>query len=320
MAVPAETFKTYEQIGLREDLTNRIWDISPMDTPFISAIGRTPARAVTHEWQTDTLAAAAADAAQEGDDAPGNTASPTTRVRNVCQIFTKDARVSGTGEEVSKAGRRSEMAYQVEKRVKELKRNMEFTFLANQGVNAGDATTARTARGLPSWLTSNTSFDTSSTVGANATTDVNGRTDGDQRLFIESYLDDVMESAANAGGEPRILLTPSNSKRRVSKDFVGRSNSREQVTVGTINSKVSVYMSDFGDLAVVFDRFMRDRDVFCVDPAMAATAFLRPFRTWDLAKTGDSERKQVLAEATLEVRNEAAHAGIFDLNSSYSTA
>lgn len=320
MAVPAETFKTYEAIGNREDLTDRIYDISPLDTPIMSGIGRSVARAVTHEWQTDSLAAAAADAAQEGDDAPGNTAAPTTRVRNICQIFTKDARVSGTQEAVNKAGRRSELAYQTEKRVKELKRNMETAFTANVGVGAGDATTARTLRGLPSWLSSNTSFDTSSTVGANATTDVNARTDGDVRLFIESYLDDVMESAADNGGEPSMLVLPSNSKRRVSKDFVGRSNSREQVTVGTINSKVTVYMSDFGDLAVFYERFMRKRDVFCIDPGMMATAFLRPFRTWELAKTGDSERRQILAEATLEVRNEAAHAGIFDLNTSYSTA
>src|SRR3546814_5816842 len=143
MALATGGFTTYTAVGDREDLTDIIYNISPTDTPFMTSIGRGKAKAVLHELQTDSLAAASTSNAQlEGDDVAGSTSAPTTRVHNYCQISRKDVVITGTQEVVDKAGRDSEMAYQPAKRGKELKRDMESTLLANQGEVAGDSTTA----------------------------------------------------------------------------------------------------------------------------------------------------------------------------------
>ena len=117
MTTPQETFSSYEAIGNREDLEDVIWDVSPTETPFASRIAKIKATAVFHEWQTDALAAAATNIQVEGADAVASTAAPTVRLRNYCQIFSKSPRVSGTQESVDKAGRESEMSYQVMKRI-----------------------------------------------------------------------------------------------------------------------------------------------------------------------------------------------------------
>ena len=127
MAAITNTFITSDAVGNREDLQNAIYSIAPFDTPFMSAIGRENVEAVTHEWQTDTLAAAASNAHNEGFDVSSFTAvTPTTRESNICQISMKDVIVSETQNVVNKAGRTSEVAYQVAKNSKELKRDMEF--------------------------------------------------------------------------------------------------------------------------------------------------------------------------------------------------
>jgi hypothetical protein len=122
MTAPSGTFQTHQAIGNREDLTDAIYNLSPTETPFVTMAAKVKAKAVNHEWQTDELAAAASNANIEGDDSSTNTAVPTVRLNNYCQIFKKTIQVSGTQESVNKAGRDSEIAYQLMKRGKEIKR------------------------------------------------------------------------------------------------------------------------------------------------------------------------------------------------------
>ena len=309
------TYQTFTAIGMREDLSDMIYNISPTETPIMSSIGKTKATAVYHEWQTDSLAAATtANAAVEGADATSITASPTTRVGNYTQIVQKTVQVSGTLETVDKAGRKSEKAYQLAKASQELKRDLETIITANQGKSAGTSTVARTMGSLLSWIKSNSSQGTSGS--APATSGTSTRTDGTQRTATEALLKTVIASIFDAGGNPKAVFVGSAGKQKVST-FAGIAVNRYQLTKaepGVIVGAADLYASDFGTLSIVPDRFMRARDMLILDPEYAAMAFLRPFMTNELAKSGDSDKTQILAEVTLEVKNEAAHGIVADLD------
>ena len=309
------TYQTFTAIGMREDLSDMIYNISPTETPIMSSIGKTKATAVYHEWQTDSLAAATtANAAVEGADATSITASPTTRVGNYTQIVQKTVQVSGTLETVDKAGRKSEKAYQLAKASQELKRDLETIITANQGKSAGTSTVARTMGSLLSWIKTNSSQGTSGS--APATSGTSTRTDGTQRTATEALMKTVIASIFDAGGNPKAVFVGSAGKQKVST-FAGIAVNRYQLTKaepGVIVGAADLYASDFGTLSIVPDRFMRARDMLILDPEYAAMAFLRPFMTNELAKSGDSDKTQILAEVTLEVKNEAAHGIVADLD------
>lgn len=312
------TYQTYTAIGQREDLSDVIYNISPTDTPFMSSIGKTKATAVLHEWQTDSLAAATLNnAAVEGATASDATMSPTTRVGNRTQIFQKTIKISGTLDAVDKAGRKSEKAYQLAKASAEIKRDIETTLLSNQAASNGNSSTARTLGGLQCWLATNGDFGTNGVAGSGGTTQ---RTNGTNRTFDEALLKTVVKEVYASGGNPKVLMVNPGHKQTVSA-FAGIAAQRYMAPSNeptTIIGAADVYLSDFGTISVVPNRFMSstnacDEAAFVLDPDMAAVAYLRPFQTNELAKTGDSEMTQLLAELTLEVKNEAAHGIIADI-------
>jgi hypothetical protein len=283
----------------------------------MSSIGKGRASAVYHEWQTDSLAAATSgNAAVEGADATAATLSPTTRLGNYTQIVQKTVQVSGTLEAVDKAGRKSEKAYQLAKASAELKRDIETIITANQGRTAGSSTSARKMASLLSWIKTNTNKGGGTTATDPTTIGESTRGDGITRTFQESMLKDVVQQVYTEGGTPTLLVVPPALKQVVS-GFEGlaqhryNSNASGQIT---ILAGADLYQSDFGVLQIVPNRFMRTRDALVLDPEYASLNYLRPFQTNDLAITGDSEKTQILAELTLEVKNEAAHGGIFDLS------
>jgi hypothetical protein len=292
-----------------------IYSISPTDTPLMSTLAKSKATAVYHEWQTDSLAAATtANALVEGDDAVATTSAPTFRIGNYTQIVGKTIQVSGTLEAVDKAGRKSEKAYQLAKASSEIKRDIETILFANQGKTAGSSSTARKMGTMLSWLVSNTSFGTSGVDPATAGTST--RTDGTVRTFTETILKEIIREAYINGGNPKVLYVPPIGKQKTS-EFTGIAAQRYQApgdAPTTIIGAADVYLSDFGSISIVPDRFMRTRDAIVVDPEYAALAYLRPFQTIELSKTGDSDKTQLLAELTLEMRNEAAHGIAADLN------
>jgi len=312
------TYQTYTAIGMREDLSDVIYNISPTDTPFMSSIGKTKATAVYHEWQTDSLAAATlSNYAVEGDTASDATMSPTTRVGNRTQIAQKTVKISGTLQAVDKAGRKSEKAYQLAKASAEIKRDMETSLLSNQVAANGNSSTARKLGGLQAWLATNGDFGTSGSAGSGGTT---ARTNGTNRTFTEAILQTVVKEVYASGGNPKVLMVNPAHKQVVSA-FTGIAAQRFMAPANaptTIIGAADVYLSDFGTISVVPNRFMTstnscDETAFVLDPDMAAVAYLRPFQTNELAVTGDNESTQLLAEYTLEVKNEAAHGIIADL-------
>ena len=313
MAQFSDTFDTYDSIGEREDLSDVIYNISPTDTPFLSSAAKTKATAVLHEWQTDSLTAAVTNnAVIEGDEVTVDAITATTRLSNSCQIMDKAICITGTQEAVDKAGRASEIAYRIAKKAKELKRDLESSLTSNNAEVTGSATAARVMGGLRSWVATNDVMGTSGTSGGLGNTAAGN---GTQRVFTESLLKSVIKSVWNAGGNPTMIMVGPFNKQKLS-GFTGNSTRFDAGADATLYTSVDVYASDFGQLQVVPNRFSRDRDAWVLDMDYWGVAFLRDFTMHDIAKTGDADKKQLLLEATLESRNEAASGVVADVTTS----
>ena len=313
MAQPSETFDTYDSIGEREDLSDVIYNISPTDTPFLSSAAKTQATAVLHEWQTDSLASAVTNnAVIEGNEATADAVTATTRLSNSSQILDKVVTITGTQEAVDKAGRASEIAYQVAKKAKELKRDLESSLTSNNAEVTGSASAARVLGGLGSWVATNDVFGSGGASGSLGNT---ARTNGTQRAFTEAQLKSVIKSVWNEGGNPHIIMAGPFNKQKLS-GFTGNSTRFDAGADATLYTSVDVYASDFGQTQVIPNRFSRDREAWVLDMDYWGVAFLRDFSMHELAKTGDTEKRQLLVECTLESRNEAASGMIADLTTS----
>ena len=326
MAVIGNTFETYQAKGIREDLSDLIADISPTATPFQSNIGSRSAENTYFEWQTDSLSAASATPVEEGSNLASFTAvTPTVRLGNYCQINMRDFIISGTEQKVTKAGRSSEVGYQAAKAAKELKRNVEKACLLN-GVGAvvGATDTARVTAGFPCWLKTNVvvndtvkpSYTGSPPTGAGQV----WRPFGTPTAFLESMLKTAMQSCFEQGGEPSMLMVSPYNKTVVS-GFSGIAESRYNVdgaAPSVIIGAADIYVSDFGNLSVVPNRFFTTVEdegggtahndwAFLIDPDELKLATLRPYGIDALAKTGDADKRMALIEWGLQVNNEAAH-------------
>jgi len=317
MSIVANTFLTYGAAGIREDLSDAIYNISPKDTPFISngKFGR--ANQPFFEWQLDALAATnTANQQLEGDDiASFDSVTATTRLGNRCQISRKTVIVSGTEEVSVKAGRKSELGYQLAKKSAELKRDMEAMLLVNLASVAGNSTTARQTASLLAFLKTNTQKGSGGADPSYTTEPTATRTDGTQQTFAEAMLKTGMSQAWSQGGKPEFAMVNSTEKQNISA-FAGvatRTFYQDAVEETAIIGAADVYVSDFGTISVVANRFMRQRECFLLDPEYYGIMYLRPFFTEPLAKTGDAEKRLLLVEFGLKVHAEKAHAGIYDL-------
>jgi hypothetical protein len=314
MALPTNAFATYEAIGNREDLSDVIYRIDPTETPFMSGVEREKATAVNHEWQTQALAAVnTANAQLEGDAAIADLTTATARLGNICQISRKVPQVTGTQRAVEHAGRDDEMAYQEMLKGLELKRDMESIVCGtNQAKNTGNDATARTTASVLSWLKTNTSKGAGGADPA-VSNGAGTRTDGTQRAFTEANLKTVLQSTWLSGGKPDCVMVGGFNKQAFST-FTGRATPFEETKTKKITAAVDAYESDFGMLKVVPNRFMRTRDVLVLQMEMWAVAYLngRRFVSIPLAKTGDSDWKEILSEYTLVARNEKSSGGVFD--------
>lgn len=310
MAQPTNTFSSYDAVGNREDLSDVIHNISPFDTPFMSLARKGKADAAYTEWQTDSLAAVDLNnAVIEGDDASNDAIAPTVRLGNYCQTSDKVAQVTTIQDRVNKAGRKEELAYQVAKRSKELKRDMEAIITGNQAAAAGSDAAARKLRSLESFLASNVSRGATGANGSAST----AATDGTQRALAESMVKTVMQSAYTNGGQPSVLMVGPFNRIKATEVLTGGATKFYQVEDKKLVATISVYETDFGPLKIVPNRFQRDRTAFLLDPDYIEVGYLEPFQMQDLARTGLTRRKQIWATYTLKVLNEAAHGVIADL-------
>ncbi|MFM2004812.1 MAG: hypothetical protein RLZZ09_467, partial [Pseudomonadota bacterium] len=276
MSQPSDLFDRYDGTKVvREDLSNIIYNISPEDVPFMSSIGRENVSNTYFEWNTDSLAAAStANAVIEGDEAALDARAATNRVGNYTQISRKVVGVSGTVEAVDKAGMKSYLAYEMAKASSELKRDMESILLFNQAAAVGSSSVARKTAGLPAWLRTNVN---KAGNGGNPTMSSTndgypnaGRTDGTQRTFTETLLKDVIQDVWAQGGDPKICMMGPHNKT-VASGFAGIAANRVNQTAGapkafSIVATADIYLSDFGKVAFVANRFQRERDVFVLDP------------------------------------------------------
>lgn len=323
MTVPSNTFQTYSQANIREDLINSIYNVDPFKTPLLNMAKKTEAKQTNHEWNTDSLAAQnLSNAAVEGDVPSNTTVAPTARMGNYTQISNKTIQISGTSQAVVAAGGSNKMGYQLLKKSKELKRDMEGILTYNQAKNAGSSTTAKKCAGLPAWLMTNTVFQTGGTPsGANPTAAANGWTDGTQTrtynsataALTESEVKQVLQSIYTHSGESPEYALVSPVNKQIISTFTGPGTRFIEVEDKTLQTAVDIYQSDFGDVKIVPDIFLaHSGDAFFVNPNYVRVAYLRPFQTIPLAKVGDSDQKMLLTEYTLEVGNEHALGAIFD--------
>lgn len=321
----ANQTETYDMVGIAEDIEDAIFNISPEDTPLLTMAAKKKATNTFHQWQTDSLAAAAANRQVEGADATFSSAAPTTLLGNRTQISTKTINVSRTADSVRKYGRAKEMARLVTKFGKELKRDIEFALVQNQISSAGGETTARSSAGLEVMIAGNRILPTTSGTGTTpgfssgnwgAVTD--GTVTGTGATLSEVYLQQALEAAWQDGGDPGVIMTNSLQKRLMAafggaQKFAGTYVPNQGKTQSMVIGGVDLYISDFGEHKIVLNRYMRTRTVFAVDKDYVSVAMMDPIKYLPLAKTGDGEKAMLVAEYCLVADNPDAHAKIQDL-------
>jgi hypothetical protein len=311
MAQPSNTFDSYDSVGIREDLSNVIYNVSPEETPFYSKAKKTSAKNTLVEWQTDSLRASAANAHIEGDATAGEARSATTRLGNYTQIFKNAVVVPDTDEGLDKAGRAKEIAYQTLKIAKEQKLDIEKALFENNARVAGSSSAARELAGAPTWLITNTDFGSG---GADATGDgTDARTDGTQAAFSQARFDGVMQSIWEEGGKPDTVYLSAFQMNKA-LGFTGNNNQRSNVQAGDerVIKSLAVYTTPWGTVEFMPSRENRSRDVFIMQDNMWEVAVLRPTKNVALAKTGDNTTRQVVTELTLCSKNEKANGMIAD--------
>lgn len=312
MAQPTNTFSAFDGIGNKEDLSELIANVDPYDTPFMSLVRTETAKATLKEWQSDTLDAAdGANAVIEGDDATGDAITATTRLRNTLQTSDKVVIVTTIQDRVDKAGRSSELAYQIMKKGKALKKDMETILLSNQARVAGNDTTARLLRGMEAWYSSNTSRGAGGAAGG----DLTAATDGTQRALTESLLKTVLQTAYTNGGNIKYAMAGPFNRTQISAFTAGATkfyNVQDRRLIAT----VTALETDFHVLKIVPNRWQRDRTLHLIDPEYAAVAWLEPITMQELAVTGLTKKRQIWGSYTLQVDTEKAHAVVADLTTS----
>lgn len=339
MAIYTNSEQTYD-MGVtgsgvvREDLSDVVEMISPTDVPFQTAIGRDKATNVLHEWITDELAAVNSSNAQlEGDDSmDGTSLSVGTRHGNYCQISWKHVVVSGTANAVTRVGRNRELAYQIGKVAKELRRDIETiitggsrglctTGTGPQAAAAGSATTARYLAACEAWINANRDkasdaddIDTYTTMPLQSGDDTD-EVDGTARAVTESMLQGVIANVWTSGGDPDLILCGSKNKQNISA-FTGMSTRMDKGEDKRLVAAIDVYVSDFGEHRIVADRFSPDRTVLVLTTDLWKLAFLRNYQQTPLGKTGDAEKRLLLAEYTLKACAPNGNGRIADLTTS----
>ena len=314
MTQPTNTVDTYDQVGIREDISDIIHNVDPDETPFYSACARTKAANTYHEWQTDSLRGSANNAHIEGDDTAAESRDSTVRLGNYTQIFKNAVITSDTDEGVKKAGRGKEMAYQILQVAKEQKLDIEKALFANNARATGSSTVARELAGLPAWLKSNVLFEDGNS-GANPAGDgTNARTDdGTPTDFSQFKFDAAMEKIWGSGGKPDTCYLSSFQMNKA-LGFVGNNNQRSNVqgAGGKVVKELAVYVTPWGTVKFVPTRENRSSDVFILQSDMFCVASLRPTKQVELAKTGDNSKRQIVTELTLVSKNEKASGLVAD--------
>ena len=325
MAVPANTRETYGAIGIREDLSNIIYNISPTETPFLNSVGRGSCVNTQFEWQTDELSGAGNNRQKEGDDSASTAATEPRRLSNYTQISATQVQSSGTAEAVDFAGRKSTQAYQLAKRAKEMKRDMEKMLLDDTFKAVGSSGVARATASVGTWMGTpvvgtSTVMDGSlatplglanlgvGSVGPDGTTDPT--TAASTALAITlAGINAVVSRIWDLGGTPDTIICDAPTKQTISSSAVGGQvvadpigNNSGSKAITAVNA-VDVLVTDFGTFKIVPDRHTVGECAYFFDFDLWSVDYLRPFRTETLAKSGDSVKQLLIAEYGLRAKN-----------------
>jgi hypothetical protein len=288
---------TYEAVGIKEDISDVITNISPTKTPFQSAIGNEKVTQTLFQWQEDSLRNVAVNAVAEGADASDATIVPTVMRSNVTQILQETVKVSGTMDVVSTYGRAKESAYQLAKSSAQVKRDLENAYVGTKQTKVTGDDTTPTARKCAGYQAQ---------IAAGSIT----YTGAGPAPLDEPHLLTALQNAYTAGADPStVSVTPSNSL--IVAAFAKASGRYRTINDGSdTNTKVvnavDLYVSPFGPVRVIINRFQATGDTLIYDPSMWSKATLRPWFRETLAKTGDSLRQQIVGEFSLKHKNFAA--------------
>ena len=334
MAVPSGTRTTYGAVGVREDLSNVIYNISPTDTPFLNGAGRSSASGVYFEWETDVLAPAANNWQAEGDDLASTAVVEPSRVGNYCQISAKAIQSSGTALAVDFAGRKSTQAYRMAKAAKELKRDMEYMLTRNVAAVVGNNTTpgtggqptgdTRKTGSLGAWVGGNSLHGGGSPAGAACGGDGNDATTdaATKRVISLALIRSMIQKLFVAGSDADTIMVGPFNKESISQLTKADAGVAPLRTVANAEKQAhvveawDVYVSDFGNFKVIPNRFQRERDGWFLDFDFWGVSYLRPFQTLEIARTGDSKKQELIVEYGLLSKNQNASGCIYDLTDS----
>lgn len=315
MALPTATYQTYNQIGIREDLEDVIYMISPMETYFFSNAARTTAKQTKHEWQTDQLdTPSATNAYAEGEDFSAQAVNPTSRLGNICQISRKDFVVSRTANRVRTAGRAKELAYQIVMKGRSLKRDIESAATQNKAATVAASGTSRVSASVETWIygsnhvqaTGQTTASTAAPTGGLAST---AGVDGTATAFAEADLKNCLQQAWSTGGDTDVILMSATLKKEFDA-FTGvatRFRNVEDSSQAQIIGAADVYVSSYGSHKAVLSRYMRASVVLCLDMSTWSLAWLDPIHMENIAKSGDSEKRMLVGEWTVVARSPTAN-------------
>lgn len=309
MATPTAVYQTLNQVGIREDLSDIIYNIDPMDTVCFTRFSKSKATAVTHEWQTDVLDAPAANAWIEGDDFSAGVIVPTSRLKNYAQISRKDFVVSRTANLVDTAGRKEELAYQVVNKGQALKRDIEKAIVSNNAATIATSLSARVSAGIETWIYTTNHVSATGQTGNTTPAPVSGvagtaGTDGTATAFIETDLKSALQQAWSQGGDTDTILLPAILKNKLD-NFTGvatRFRNVESKSQAQIIGAADVYVSSYGSHQVTLSRYMRASAVLCLDMSTWGIAWLDGIHMEKIAKSGDSEKRMLVGEWTLTAK------------------
>ena len=305
-------FKTYDQVGIKEDISDVITNISPTKTPFQSLIKTEKVANRLFQWQEDSLNAIADNAQLEGFTASDSTLAATVMRSNYTQIMQKTVNVSATADTVRTYGRAKETAYQLAKKADELKRELEYQLVGKvQNATAGaDGSSARRFANA-----FGTDVNSNAVIAASVTVDLSSA------ALTEASILSVNQKMFEAGSEAKyIMIKPADSL--IVAGFTaasGRYRTFDGGSEKTIVNVVDLYVSPFGEQKVILNRFLKATEAMLFDPAMWSLVTLRPWTRELLAKTGDNERHLIVGEFSLKHKNYASTGRITGLTGSNAT-
>ena len=322
MAAVTGNYATYNQVGIREDLEDIIYNIAPMDTYFFNHVAKLKAKNTRHDWQTDTLdTPSAANAYAEGDDFSAQAITPTSKLSNYTQISRKDFVITRTANLVNTAGRKEELAYQTVLKGKALKRDIESVLVQNKAATVGSSNAARTCASAETWIyttnhvsaTSQTTNTTPAPVGGLATT---AGTDGSATAVVEQDFKNCLQQAWSMGGETDVILLSPALKAK-SDLFTGVATRFRNVAANdqaAIVGASDVYVSSFGSHKIQLSRYMRISAILFLDMSSWGVAWLDPIHMENIAKSGDTEKRMLVGEYTLVAKTPTANTKLTAIN------